>query len=68
MATRWEGADASMTSVQVAGPGTALGEDTVPAGQAAVVFAYDEVFVLQGTRDRLRDLLFQALEDLEHLD
>lgn len=60
MTTRYEGAAADRTTVEVLTAGEEIGDDIIPAGQVAVVFGYDEVFYLQGTAKDLSVLLGNA--------
>ena len=60
MSTRYEGAGARDTRVTILRAGEQIGVDTVPKGQIALCFNYDEVFYLQGTPLEIRRLLTNA--------
>lgn len=61
MSVRYEFADAGMTSVTIADAGEVIGADVIQPDSLGVVFSYDEVFVLEGTREELTALLVKAL-------
>ena len=65
MPARYEGCDAQWTSIGVEGPGSEIGEDVVPAGNVAVVFSYDEVFVYTGEPDLVIAQLRKAIRHIE---
>jgi hypothetical protein len=64
MTTRIEWASAFMTSIGVVPAGTEIGDDTVD-GELALVINADSVFVIEGDRDELINLLQTALTNVK---
>lgn len=61
MSTRYEGMDASATTVSTREAGEWVGEDLIREGRIALLFSYDEVVYIEGTRTEILGLLADAL-------
>lgn len=61
MSVRYEGADAQSVMFDLLPGGSDIGLDTVPEGEYALCFNYDEVFYVQGTKQDLENLLNRGL-------
>ena len=68
MSVRYEGAGARYVSPIVLHAGDEIGEDTVPEGELALCFSYDEVFYVVGTKEELLKLLDRARHRVEAKD
>lgn len=68
MTTRYEGAGANDVAITIAQAGAEIGVDAVPEGQVALIFNYDEVFYITGTRQDLKALLHTGLRGLDEED
>ena len=68
MSIRYEAMHVDNLTITPVPAGTPLGESTVDEGEMALVFSYDEVVYLEGSKDQLIQVLSQALADLQAAD
>ena len=66
MGQRVEWANARYLTAQVVPALSSIGEDFIGHGSIGVVFGYDEVFVIEGDRERLLTMFRQVVQDMEN--